>query len=181
MTDIQNGIFDIQASQLNFKKTKDKLSEHQKKYMIFNNNGRPKIYLNSVFLPFGVEYYNKKQILNIELYPTKNNAHNNMYSLLRSLEEELSTKNINNYELKNNIQNLEYHSFLKQNSNSDIHIRAYMSVNPEIYTFVGKFKENVMQSNLKGSRCNIELELGTLWINETNFGIIFYAKSIQIL
>jgi hypothetical protein len=56
-----------------------------------------------------------------------------------------------------------------------------MSPNPDIYTFVGKFKENVTQSSLKGTFCNIELELGTLWINSTNFGVILYVRNVQIV
>lgn len=181
MSEQQNGLFDISVENLKFKKTKDKLSEHQKNYMIFTEHGKPKIKLEKVFLPFGVEFYNKKQILNIELYPNKNNVHNNLYSLFLALEKEFSDKIIHNYELKNDIENLKYHSFLKQNSNSSFHIRTYMSPNPDVYTFIGKFKENVMQSSLKGTYCNIELELGTLWMNPTNFGIILYVRDIQII
>lgn len=181
MTEQKNGIFDLQLENLKFKKTQNKLSEHQKNYMIFIDTGKPKIRLEKVFIPFGVEFYNKKQILNLELYPHKNNVHNNLYSLLLALEQEFSDKIVHNYELKNDIVNLKYHSFIKQNDNSSIHVRTYMSTNPDIYTFVGKFKEQITQSSIKGTHCNVELELGTLWMNATNFGVIFYVKEIQIL
>lgn len=176
-----NGIFDIDVENLKFKKTRDKLSEHQKNYMIFVETGKPRIKLERVFIPFGVEFYNKKQLLNIELYPNKNNIHNNLHSLLLSLEQDFANKIVHNYELKNDITDLKYHSFLKQNDSSAIHMRTYMSPNTEIYTFIGKSKQNIMQSSLKGTHCNVELELGTLWMNATNFGIIFYVKDIQIL
>jgi hypothetical protein len=175
-----SGVFDIDVKNLRFKKTRDKLSEHQKNYIIFDETGKPKIKLEKVFLPFGAEYYNKKQILNIEIYPNKNNTHNNLYSLLLALEQEFSDKLVHNYELKNDIAELKYYSFLKNNSNN-VHIRTYMSPNPNIYTIIGKFKEPIMQSSIKGTYCNIEMELGTLWMNDTNFGVIWYVKDIQIV
>lgn len=181
MEDESNGIFNFDINKLKFKKTKDKLTEHQKNYVVFTDEGKQKIKLNSVFLPFGVEFYNKKQILNIELYPKKNNVHNNLYSLLSALEQDFSNKLIINNEIKSEISELTYHSFLKLNSNNSIHVRTYMSQNPNIYTYIGKFKENIMQSSIKGTTCNIEIEIGTMWINSSNYGIILYVKDIQIL
>lgn len=169
------GIFEIDIKKLHFKKTKDM------NYMIFTDSGKPMIKLEKVYLPFGIEYYNKKQILNIEMYPNKNNTHNNLYSLITFLEKEFEEKNINDNQLKNNLTNLDYHCGLKETNMNSVHFRTYMSQNPEIYTYIGKFKENVTQSSVKQRICNIEVELGTLWTNETSYGIIWYVKSIQIL
>lgn len=176
-----NGMFDIDVKNLQFKKTKEKVSDYQKNYVILSEKGKPTIHLEKVYLPFGAEYYNKKYILNIEMYPTKNNVHNNLQSLLLALEQEFSDKLIKSYELSQDIKDLTYHSFLKLNSNKSIHLRTYMSPNPEIYTYVGKFKENILQSSLQGTTCNIDLELGTLWMNGVNYGVIWYVKSVCIL
>lgn len=180
MDDQSNGIFDIDISKLSFKKTREKLSEHHNNYVIFCETGRPKIKLNGVFLPFGPEYFNKKQILNIELSPTKSNVHNNLCSLLSALENDFKNKAICHNQLSKDIEGLTYHSFLKTNK-KNILMRTYMSTNPDIYAMIAGFKENVTQSNLKGAHCNIELELGTLWMNDKNFGIIWYVKDVHII
>ena len=52
-----------------------------------------KLKLNNVYLPFGKEIYNNKEIVNIELI-NENNEHNNYLSFLLKLEEKIKNKNI---------------------------------------------------------------------------------------
>jgi hypothetical protein len=176
------GLIDISVSDLKFKKTMEKISEHKKNYIIFKSNTEKiKIKMDKVFLPFGVEIYNKRQILNIEIYPKKNNNHNNIHSMLFAFEQEFGDLNNIDWYVKQELDNISYHSFLKSNGYGGNHIRSYMSPNPEIFTMMGKYKQILSSKDLKGVYCNVELELGTFWINELHYGIIWYVKSIQVI
>ena len=49
--------------------------------------------LSSVYLPFGKEIYNSKELLNIE-FTNSNNTHNNYLSFLLKLEERIKNKDV---------------------------------------------------------------------------------------
>jgi hypothetical protein len=172
-----DGIFNIDVNHLSFIKTKDKSSDaNQKNFVIHSFNGKPKIIIKSAYIPFGIEFYNKKQVLNIELYPKKNNLHNNIISSISTFEKNL----MENFSKNPEYSNLTFHSSLKE-SKKHVHLRTYCAPSMSTFTIIKNEKINIIQSSIKSNNCDIELDLGTMWVNNTNYGIIWYVKQIQIV
>lgn len=45
----------------------------------------------------------------------------------------------------------------------------------------GNFKNLMTSSDIKQTVANVTLELGSMWVNDTNYGFIWNVKSIEIL
>ena len=174
----------LSVKHLRFKKTAEKLTEHKRNYIIFDSSeNKVSIVLEKVTIPFGYEPFNGRNILNIEINPKSGNAHHNIYSHIKSFEKEFDTnvqENIKFEELKKDIEGKGYYYNIRKSKGGYI-IRAYVFGNPEIYMMSGKFKNLMTSSDIKQTVANVTLELGSLWVNDTNYGFIWYAKSIEVL
>lgn len=178
----EDNLIELNVNQIKFKKTKNMNNYHGKSYILFSNNlSKTEIKLKKVYLPFGIEIFNKKAILNVEIYPKKSNEENNMYAMLYSFENELKDKTKFPNDIKNEINELTYYNFMKSNNNNGYLIRTHMSPNPEIYAMIGKFKNALTSKDIKDVKCNIDLELGTFWINDVNYGITWFVKRIEVI
>lgn len=150
-----------------------------KKYMVFNNESKMKIKIKDVYLPFGIETFNGNQILNVELYPKKSNVHNNIESLIYSFEETAKNKEFYQGDVKKNITECIFYNNLKCEDNKSI-LRTYVGNNMISYVMLGTYKTYVTSNDLKATTCDIEIELGGFWINDTTYGFTWYVKEIQV-
>lgn len=175
-------VSELSVKKLKFKKTKDCIGAHTKNYAITNfKNERIKITIQNVNIPFGYEDYEKKKILNIEINPKKYNDHHNIKSLISEFENEFSdSNNFYGSELKNDVSGKGYYNNMRDSKGGAI-IRCLIFGSPEIYTYMGKFKTMMTSKDIPKTICNVEIELGTMWITENNYGISWYVKKIEIL
>lgn len=181
-----NDILDLELSKLIFVKAKTaqkKDNTEKESYIALTKDNKKKyIELNGITIPFGVENYQNKNIINIEINTKKNNKFHNTYSILSSFENELKTLRDNKIcsnELKNSLQDKEYYPNMRESKCGQI-IRTQLFGQPIITTqFIGQ-KMSAPISNIKKSIANVKLELGGLWITESNYGISWYIKEIEI-
>jgi hypothetical protein len=173
---------ELSIKKLKFKKTKDCIGAITKNYSITNfKNEKIKILLKNINIPFGYEDYNGKKVLNIEINPKKYNEHNNIKSFISAFESEFA--DINNFhgsDLKTDLTGKGYYNNMRDSKQGSI-IRCLIFSQPEIYANIGKFKTLMTSKDIEKTISNIEIELGTLWITENNYGVSWYVKKIEIL
>ena len=140
-----------------------------------------RIKLENVFIPFGVETYNNKYILNIE-FETKSNIHNNYISTLSNLENKIINKI---YQTEVNVEsclvNKKFISSLKPSVLGNI-LRTHISDSTDIYILKkDSSKMQLDKDNLKGTNVNIELTLKGIWINDETYGFYWNVGNVQII
>lgn len=162
-----------------YKKTKQN-NTYKKNYGIVNKkNERIVISINNVYIPFGIERYNDRDLINIELNPQKNNQHYNLNVILSEFEKELkNTENLKDNYVLRDIEQKNFHSNIKQN-NQNFLIRTHIFGTPDIYTNINGKKFPII--DIKKKHANMEIELLTLWITDDNYGILFNIKSVEII
>lgn len=145
-----------------------------------NTNSIIKINLTNIYLPFGKENYNGKEILNIELDKT-DNTHNNYISVLSSLENRIKEKK---FECDVNVlQQLVNKSFLPTLKESKIGyiLRTHLSTTTEIYIEKkDKSKFLITSDNLKNSYVDITVTLKGGWINTETYGLYWDINEIKV-
>jgi len=134
--------------------------------------------LYGIYIPFGVESYNNNDILNIEL---KNNSNYN-YNTLVMLKKILSTfeyLKTTDKGSKYDINDKECFSFIKELDDDKYNIRLYIKYGAKVVlkNSIG----DVPYSQLKHKRCNIDIEVGSLWTTDKNYGVNIYATLITII
>lgn len=187
---INDELLKLNLLEMKFKKSKEVEinSEHLIYYTIIDKNKkRPSIYLNSVNIPFGPEKYNNKYILNIEINPSKSNIHYNYKAIISGFEAEFGKKENFHYEkLLKDIEGKGYYPNLRD-SKEGVIIRSYIFTEPEVFSMMSgkdktiKFKNKLSLKDANKVVANVKLELGQLWINENNYGIIWYVREIEVL
>jgi hypothetical protein len=60
-------------------------------------------------------------------------------------------------------------------------MRSYVFGSPEIFTMIGNYKNRLTSVDIKNTVSNVDLEMGTFWINDNNYGFIWYVKKIEVL
>jgi len=144
--------------------------------------------LENINIPFGVETYEKKNIVNIEIVPKRNNLQYNYYAIISHFEKEMTDKNNFKYEkLSRDIENKGYYPNMRESKQGYI-LRTHIFNTPEVFSMVSGKNKNIKDIKDKrslldigGVRANVEIELGTLWVTENNYGYLWYIKKIEIL
>lgn len=136
-----------------------------------------KIFINTpvIYIPFGIEEYKNKFILNIEFYHIEsNNSMYNFYSYIKSLENKVATTNIPE------IQNKTFVSCIKERNNSNPLLRLHIRhVKNNISTDIKNEDGSYLLSgdvSLKKAECCISVS--HVWITDTSFGLLFYVTKI---
>ena len=140
-----------------------------------------RIKLENIFIPFGVETYNNKYILNLE-FEMKSNTHNNYISTLSNLEKKIINKS---YQTEVNIEsclvNKKFLTSLKPSILGNI-LRTHISDTTKIYILKkDSSKMQLDKENLKGTNVNIELTLKGIWINDDTYGFYWNVGKTQII
>ena len=148
------------------------LIEDKKNYRIrYSAVDKLIINISNAYSPFGIEKYNKKDILNIEL-TNNSNINNNIISLIKEIDNYF----LNLGEIKSEFKNFIYTSPIKNISDEKINIRCHLSNKLKIKT-----KDNNPESFiLKKKNFKIELEFSSIWLFNESYGIVLTINSIDL-
>jgi len=157
-------------------------------YAIYGSNGdRMSIFAKDVFLPFGIETYNNKSILNVSI-KILDNFHHNTIVWLREFDERmeaLAGKDSYRFDL----DGYEYQPVLKENhyvnkdGEDDMRYMIRTHLNNGVKITHRSFFGNYDRNNLPKKRCNMTMFIGSLWINEDDkkYGCTIYIPEIKVL
>lgn len=156
---------------------------------------RVKYTIYNAYLPYGKEEYNENIILNA-IINDSNNLNYNLLVTLNKISRTFDELNlIDICKQKYGINNKQFFSFIKElPSDSDINhvvnveqnikqysVRLYFKYGAKISH--AKFVGELSYDQLKGKRCNIDVDLGSMWVNENTmmYGINIYITHITVL
>ena len=171
-------LVDVNIKNIKFKKSCEKIKEHKTNYIISHNGKKPIVNIEKAYIPFGCEIYEKRQILNIDIDPKK---HYDVYAAINGFENQLA--NIENYTDKDVIKNIENKGYYKniRESKMGYIIRSHLFYEPKVFCNINGFTSTMTLNDIKNTVANVELEFGTLWITDNNYGIIWTIKKIEVL
>jgi hypothetical protein len=143
-------------------------------------NNTIKFKLDNIFLPFGVESFNNKYILNLELESTSN-THNNYISTLLSLEKKILEKKYNSeINIESVLVNKKFVSSIKDSKLGNI-LRTHITDSTKIFILKkDSSKMDIDKENLKGTTTNLIISLKGLWVNDDTYGFYWNVNSVQI-
>lgn len=162
--------------------------------------------LCNVYIPFGREEYNDNLVLNVVINNKSNYGHNSIVQLKHIAKKFQDLRNTYVGKIKYNIESKNFFDFMTKLENTEISdqtkinqendgqqslvtdkpvdeyiIRTYLKHGVHIThkKLIGNLEINY---DLKQKYCDIEIELGSMWINEeTNkYGINIYVNSISV-
>ena len=156
---------------MNYELAKINLIDDKKSFRI-RYSGVNKILFNikGVYSPFGIENYNKKDILNLELTNNNNDNHNNII-ILKQLDDYFKELSNNKKELKD----MNYTSPIKILADNKINIRTHLSKKLNF-----KVNDNQKNVEIKNKKFNIELEFSSIWIYNENYGLVLTINTIEL-
>lgn len=183
----------MNIEQINFKNIF--LIPEKKGYRVSYNMSKLKIKSPLLYIPFGIEYYNNKEILNL-IITDDNNAKINFTNYIKIIEniyKQFSKNNLSNIndEQKLNlpfvdlppdfikdVSKKEFVHTFKSNNNNYI-LRSHLK-NPEIYKMEGNKKIYLEKKEIIKKNCIAILELSNIWVHENKYGFVWYVTDIEI-
>jgi hypothetical protein len=140
-------------------------------------------------IPFGIEDYNNKKIVNLEFKNIESN--NNIYNLYSNIknvelffENLIENSKIINRDLPNNllndIKNKQFISCIKEKKNFDPLFRTHLKKIKKKYLTNFKNKNNneeIIYSNIKKMNGIFSICLKSLWISNESYGLIWNLQS----
>ena len=143
-----------------------------------------KFQFNNVKIPFGIEKYNYKYIINIEFI--KNNKHLNYVNNIRAIDNVMKHlyENKDDYNkisngFKEDIKDKQYSSCLREKVKMNPLLRTHFRMKSNKIIKKINNTDNIM--NLKNKFCNIEIELVNIWTTQYNYGFVIYINSIDVI
>ena len=138
------------------------------------------------YVPFGIEEYNKNFLVNIEITEDKNFNYNLLVSLKNMCNALIDLKDTKSGKEKYLISDKEFFNFMnlvinkdKEEENKKYKLRLYLKKGCKI---LNKQDEIQNHSDVKRKRCNMVLEVGSLWVNEKTkkYGVNIYVSEIVV-
>jgi hypothetical protein len=148
------------------------LKSVRRQFYLLNNSEKIEIKIPTCTIPFGIETYNNKNIINCNIDITNNNIYN-LLGIIIQLENYLNIFKYSPYNFKKSIENKKLYSNIKKNENTNNQniLRCHLKKNTKILNGIVE----------KNTKCSINLEIGNIWITEDKYGIILYINEIIIL
>lgn len=141
---------------------------------VLSDNKKIKFNLNNIVIPFGVEIYNQKEIVNIEIQP-KNNESYNYISIIESIENKVKNSKLDMIKNKNLITSIKDSKYGKI-------LRSHLIPDPEIYIkSKSNAKINLMKTNLKNYESNVIVSLKGIWIKDDSYGLLWSLSDCEII
>lgn len=154
-----------------------------------NNNTIKRIRFNikNTYLPYGKEEYNERIIINAIINNSNNINHNIIVTLEKLIKSMENLKDTYSGKYKYFIDDKTFFSFIKkidneEESNDDLYqLRLYMKYGAKVTH--AKLIGELSYEQLKGKRCNLDVEIGSLWVNKDimQYGINIYITHITVL
>ncbi|ARF09036.1 hypothetical protein Catovirus_1_1086 [Catovirus CTV1] len=163
------------------------IPEKKKGYRFAYNMSRLKISTPEMYIPFGIEMYNNKEILNFTIY-NKDNVTHNFIRYLETIEkvyEQFSGPEIGKSNLPfvnlppdfiKDVQKKEFTKTLKPGTNGSM-LRTHVK-NVEISD---KNNKLLLSKDIIKKKCKCEIELANVWIYGNKYGLVWHVNKIQIL
>ena len=159
------------------------------------DNKRIRYIFKNVYLPFGREEYNEKIIINAIIDNSNNYNRNLIITLNQIAETFIQLKDTDLGKYKYGIDDKTFFSFMKetddynnkkesdenaQDTIKKYQIRTYLKYGAKVTH--SKFIGELNYDQLKGKNCNLNIELGSLWINNESkhYGINIYITHITV-
>jgi len=148
----------------------------------FNKYNKIKLDTTPVLVPFGIEEYNGKDIVNLRLNSNDNNSYNFVCDIRAIDKFFINLKQTDNKYwniVQNDIKNKEYVSCLKDDN--VILLRTHIKKTK--HTIMSTFFEDGVEINpfkIKSRTGIFSIEVGQLWFNDTNYGLILYLNGGKI-
>ncbi len=140
-------------------------------------------------IPFGIELYNKREIINFQVNKDTNDGYNfiNFLTTFGKLYEQFSVplydEQKENYpkiifpkDYAKSVSHLTFNRLYKNNL-----IRTHTNKKIKIYTNKNGKLESVKKEGIKGKDCICELEISNIWIYGKGYGITILVNEIEIL
>jgi hypothetical protein len=161
-------------------------------YRVTYNMSKLKLITPAIYIPFGVENFNGKDILNLEVQKKTNDGINfiNTMNTFDRIYHQFSDKSIIDENNKLPFVNIpqffpkemsgkSYVTFFKPSSLGRI-VRTHLGKNTEIYKIIDGAKIPVSFSELKGKNAICEIELNNLWIYGVTYGLVWGVSKIIV-
>lgn len=143
-------------------------------------------------LPFGVEEYNDNYIVNAIINNSSNINYNTICTLNRIIKTFVALKDNDIMCERYGLNGKKFFSFMKdiqQNEDSTKHTDNLERHNVRLYLRYGvkathsKKVGEISYDQLKGRKCNLDIELGSMWVNSTTsmYGINIFITHINVL
>ena len=176
-----NAIENTTVKSLRMKKTKDTSNKFKKNYFVTGKDGhRITLSIKNVSIPFGCEEFHGRNIVNMEIHPKHDNIHHNIKATLTTFEEQLKDpENFYSKEVTEDMKGKGYYPNIRKSENGYI-IRTVLFGSPEIYTNIGKFKTVLTKNDIAKTTADVDLEIGTFWIADSQYGFLWYVKKIEV-
>jgi hypothetical protein len=151
-------------------------------YTILSKRGkRIRFKLKGIYIPFGIEQYNDKSIINFLLDPSKqkdNNNHNNIVNLKKYIKYFIKLKDEQYFDFEDK----DFYNFLTEEDNDRLLLRTYLGNGIRITkkNLIGEY--DIKTISLKNKIVNVKFEFGSLWYNNSikKYGINIFATDIII-
>ena len=149
-------------------------------FILLCDNSILKINIDNCIIPFGLELYSNKNIINIELL-NSNNIHHNIISKIESLESTISTHTYSSeINVKQNLSTKKFNKSIKISKLGYL-LRTHPKTNIETYILKKDSSKMFIEiNNIVNTTCNIELQLKGIWVNDTSYGLYWGLNYIQI-
>jgi hypothetical protein len=140
-----------------------------------DGSGKIMINFNAISIPFGLEKYNNKDIVNIEFLVDSDNLYYNYVSLLESIEKKVTDSNIDM------LKNKKFIPSIKKGKIGYL-LRTHLNPKPNIFikTKINTVY-NVISSSLKNTTSNIQVYLKGIWVTEDTYGLYWDLKECEII
>ena len=147
---------------------------------------RVKYIAYNAFIPFGKEEYNDNLILNVVINDSSNINHNLITTLKKIIDTFEELKNTEQGISKYLLNNKTFFKFMKEitcdkDDSKKYNLRLYLKYGLKIThaSLIGELNYD----QLKGKYCNIDFELGCMWINSISnmYGINIYISRLSVL
>tara|TARA_B110000971_G_C19960978_1_gene477955 strand:+ start:36 stop:530 length:495 start_codon:yes stop_codon:yes gene_type:complete len=129
--------------------------------------------LKNVFLPFGIEEYKTKYVLNIELDEQIEN-HLEIIKIIKLLESKIPEITNSDFEIKNILKDREKHKILCRTNikkTKNVFITKIIENNKEISIFDLKKNQNI----------NLDIEISGIWNFNNKTGLFINIKKIYLI
>ena len=168
---------------------------------------RIKYNIYGAYLPFGCEEYNDNSIINAVIDDSTNINHNLMVTINKICKAFENLKDSEVGKNKYGLNDKEFFSFLKEYDQNNVEttkqntvlqsqqshdnncndkikkyqLRLYLKYGAKINH--AKLVGELSATQLKGKKCNLDIELGSMWVNEkiSQYGINVYITHITVL
>lgn len=168
-------------------------SKNNFKIFIKSGNKLEKIRLTTpnVLIPFGIEKYKNKEIINIEFTDlNKSNEMYNFYTSIKQLDNFMNKLSYDN-ELKNKLNNNYFNSEIINCTNNKIYTSCIKErpnkFNPLLRVHIIKNKSvstNTIlldTTKIKNKLCIVDIVVDSLWFTSTGYGLVILCDSIKLI